>query len=185
MVERSPVHAPLPIARLAESRPLPSPLSPCPVPEPFPRSVASRNDRLTVDTGLTMRRAPCHCCEPREREPALPLLGRRDAFVLLPSHPTLSLSLSLLRSLFWMHRLLSSSRTFCSTSRGIQSSVSNLIGRALFKGIRRIPPRSMSYRTSSPRSLVHVSPEFAIIRRKIISSISRAALRFALLIPVF
>lgn len=39
----------------------------CPVPEPFPRSVASRNDRLTVDTGLTMRRAPCHCWEPRER----------------------------------------------------------------------------------------------------------------------
>lgn len=32
-----------------------------------PRSVASWNDRLTVDTSLTMRRAPCHCWEPRER----------------------------------------------------------------------------------------------------------------------
>lgn len=32
-----------------------------------PRSVASRNDRLTVDTSLTMHRAPCYCWEPRER----------------------------------------------------------------------------------------------------------------------
>lgn len=62
----------------------------------FPRSVAPRNDRLTVDTSLTMRRALPHCWKPRERA-GLPLLGRRDAFV-LPSSSSLCLSLSLFLS---------------------------------------------------------------------------------------
>lgn len=144
MVERSPVHAPLPIARLATAESCP-PLVPPRFYEPFPRSVASRNDRLTLDTGLTMRRAPCHCWEPRERA-GVTIVGasRRLRAPPVSLARFLSLPLALSRSLLPTDNtsLFVTNGAFCSTSRRIQFSASNLIGRSLvdlapFKGICR------------------------------------------------
>lgn len=97
MVERSPVHAPFLMVRLAttsRSRPVLR----------FPRSVALWNDRLTVDTSLTMRRA-------------LPLLEAAWACRLAIvgtsrrlRSPSLSISLSLIPICSPVRRLLSSLR---------------------------------------------------------------------------
>lgn len=98
MVEWSLAHAPLPIARLATAKSRPA----C---STF-RDSLGLSPRGTTGWQLTpvwQCAVLCHCWEPRERA-GLPLLGRRDAFVLfLLSHSRSLLSAGLISSLWIAH----------------------------------------------------------------------------------
>lgn len=108
MVERSLAYAPLPIARLTTAKSRPA----CPT---F-RDSLGLSPRGTTGWQLTpvwQCAVLCHCWEPRERA-GLPLLGRRDAFVLFLLSRSSSLSLSLSCPLLWSVRY--EYNAFCSLS---------------------------------------------------------------------
>lgn len=120
MVERSLAHAPLPIARLATAKSRPA----CPT---F-RGSLGLSPRGTTSWQLTpvwQCAVLYHCWEPRERA-GLPLLGRRDAFVLLRLSRSRSLlSAGLISSLWIAHS--ASYLSFSSSTWNIYFFLYNLI----------------------------------------------------------